>query len=313
MHQEHVLMKIKVLAIALLSLSSFYSIAYPNWAITPPEDDSRWFYTLGSGVTNAEAQKNALGELANRIRVNVESTTQQFVSSSRVNNADSEQAFYLELDTKLSSDLLAFNRVEHVRHYYDDNNQRHYVLSKVDKASFFQPRSEKLQHNLDRYRFNQDSSDNEKLEKLLNFTWHKAQLTADLYLLEAYQQPTEALKQEYAVINAQFAELAGNTFVKVISPSKQLKLELSDWLKTKGFVLSADANKLSLTLLASDINQWTGHDNFYHAIKQGFDLAFIYNNQLIAEKAYSDVTYAVTNEGAEQQSWRKLKAQLYRD
>ena len=75
-----------ILLCSLIGAISPSAYAYPDWALTPPADTAQWFYTIGAGPSAAVAKQNALAELANRLQVKVQATSQQFVDAQASGN-----------------------------------------------------------------------------------------------------------------------------------------------------------------------------------------------------------------------------------
>ena len=279
--------------------------AFPNWALQVPADDSNWFYTVGAGSDITEAKKNALGDLATRISVSIQSTSQQFVDAQQQGTE-----FYLELDTKQSSSTVQFNRVEVLRKDFEESTQTHYILARVDKDSFFDARLQALTQTLSSLDFDASTPLPQSLEKLLKFNWQKQQLAAQLYLLQAYEQPITLQQAKFEQLNQSFNTLASQINIELYSPSTKLQSLLTAWLQKAGFSFSRKEQQPVLSLAASDINTWSGQDQFHYAVKQQTQLVFAFANNVIVERTLVTQAYSTELTQAEAAAWQKLRKQV---
>lgn len=270
---------------------------FPDWTLTPPSDDRLWFYSVGSGTDANDARTSALAELTSRLAVTVQSTSQQFVSSSNNNQGQASADFYLDIDTKQKSNQYSFNRVEVLRQFYDETHKVHYVLARINKDVFFEQLHSQLLTKIERLKPTNDFTNNTAtdLEKLIRFNWQKRSIVQDLAVLKAYQQDVEQIDLALNIMEREFTELANNTQVNLISSNTAELAELKRWLNQAGFNISTKTQSAPLTLFVTSINDWQGQDQFQYANKQDMQLVFVYQGQKIHQQSLSAIAFA--NEG----------------
>lgn len=268
-----------------------------------------WFYTVGAGPSVAAANKNALAELANRLQVNIQSTSQQFVDAQASGNE-----FYLALDVKQISKEFSFTRVERVKTSYEASNHTHYTLVKVDKLSFFADMHQALAAKLALFGEINATTKREQLTRLLQFNQQRQALFADLYLLQAYQQPVDALAEQIRALQKRFVDLAKRTNIYMINTSSTLTFAVSERLQKSGFLISNDEPLTSssepLKVVVSEVNTWQGQDQFHHSLKQQAQISFVYQQQLIFQLNLSAQAMAKELTQAQKRVWHRLIAQL---
>ena len=300
-------MKQGIFYVLLCIIFSFRANAsnFPDWALTPPGDDRLWFYSVGAGNNVTDARTNALADLTSRLSVTVQSTSQQLVSAEN-NNAD----FYLDIDTKQRSNVYTFNRVEVLQQYLDAQHNMIYVLTRINKDSFFEQLHQHVLSQVTQVSINAGDNKALQLEKLILFNWQKRSILQDLALLKAYQQDTDKIDAKLQILESQFANLANNTPISVITQNTTDNNKLGQWLNKAGFNLSVKSNDSALQVLMTNNNQWQGQDDFQFAHKQKVDLAFVFNSTMLYQKTLSAIAFAPTKAVAKVKASQKLLKQL---
>ena len=296
-------MKQGLLLLLLFLLSSFRALALPNWALNPPSDDAMWFYSVGSGSSISEARKHALGEIAARLKVQIQSSSQQFVDAQQ-----KQSPFYLELDIKQVSSAFEFNRVEDLRSSFDTDHNVHYVLTRVNKNSFFEQQEQVLAKQL--AHFSELTDTETALKRLFEYNLLKNKLHSELYLLKAYNIEVEDLKESLAKADQMFKKLAAATPITINSSSVPVNQIIQGWLSKAGFDLFKTSDDANLKVTTTGLNTWQGQDKFHHAIKQEVTLVFSYAGQILLTRDLSATAYARAQEQAQTIAWQRLTEQL---
>ena len=120
---------------------------------------------------------------------------------------------------------------------YEASNQTHYRLIKVDKQSFFADMQQRLTAKLALFSGVDSKNTSEQLTRLLQFNQQRQALFADLYLLQAYQQPVDALATQLRQRQQRFLILAQNTKIDVINSASDLADAVTERLQKSGFLL----------------------------------------------------------------------------
>ena len=299
--------RISIILCLLFSISTHVNAAQmPDWLMTSPNDSDQWFYSVGSGKTRSEAQKNALAELANRIQINVQSSTQQFVEAQ-----NKQVDYYLELDNKFDSEQMNFNNVDVIRTH--QNKETLYVLAKVDRDSFFDAKVKRLINTLNQLEIKETAPLKQKVAKLISYNWQKQTINNEITLLSAYDIKVNIPTDLQSRIEAKSQYLAKNLNLETHIPnnvSHTIKQQLMSWLTKSGLSVDKKSNGQTLHFIATAPNHWIGKDQFNHVNKIEFEVVVLFEDEIIDKKQFSTQAFAPDPVIAKQQATEQIVRQL---
>lgn len=278
---------------------------YPDWVLNTPSDNRVWFYSVGAGSNQQQAQQAALAELSTRLKVSVQSISQQFVDAK-----NKQVDFFLEQDSKQVSEQFDFNNVEILSEHQDE--QSLFVLVKVNKDSFFNNRLQQLSDNVSRVSPNSLDSPSVKMHKLINFNWHKNTINSELKFLNAFQIDTESIAQQLSQIERHNQDFASSVKTELVSTdlANELLADIKNW-QNKALLNGLNKNsEHSLTIVVEGVNQRHGQDQFNALTQLEANLNFLYEGEIIYTQYLQSQAFSSNQAQATRQAWQLLKGQF---
>lgn len=292
-----------IVLFVLLNCSKALAITYPAWVLNPPTDTQQWFYSAGAGDSLELAQKNALGDLASRLILTVQSSTR-----SVVDKTDNQSSSFFTTDTLLTSKQFEFSQLNMVQSEQID--QRIYVLLKVDRPSFFKAVNDSLIEQIEQYKDNEALPLAQRVKQRIRYSWFLPSIASELRMLESYQETQPALSFLLKAFEQPLTHNRASLAYQVVSPSltQAAMTKLEQPLTKMG--LTHNNSNPQLVVIVAGANIQAGSSQYHNAVKATQVISYVYDGFVIWQHVLEGQAAAESSIEAQKQAEQQLSAAI---